>query len=110
MITQHEIKEIIREEVSADIHFDLCGVETAAERIHALASKPDEWGTIETAPTMEAILVYGGEAKYPVVASWSGMRDEPWRLDALGVTSDEIDRPTHWMRLPDDPKSTGEAA
>lgn len=61
------------------------------------------WQDISSAPTMEAVLVYGGEVKYPVVASWTGLNDEPWTLDALGNVHDEIDWPTHWMPLPEPP-------
>ena len=62
-----------------------------------------EWRDISTAPTMEAVLVFGGEVRYPVVASWTGMADEPWCLDALENLHDEIDWPTHWMPLPANP-------
>lgn len=65
------------------------------------------WQDISSAPTMEAVLVYGGEVKYPVVASWTGLNDEPWTLDALGNVHDEIDRPTHWMPLPEPPAENG---
>lgn len=69
----------------------------------ARASVPEGWEPIASAPTMEAVLVFGGEVKYPVVASWTGLRDEPWCLDALGNVHDEIDWPTHWMPLPAPP-------
>lgn len=65
------------------------------------------WQDISSAPTMEAVLVYGGEVKYPVVASWTGLNDEPWTLDALGNVHDEIDWPTHWMPLPEPPAENG---
>ena len=61
------------------------------------------WQPIETAPTMEAIQVIGGEVTYPVTASWTGRDDEPWCLDALGNVGQEIDPPTHWRPLPEPP-------
>ena len=83
----------------------LCDTKT-----HAVVPREQaEWQPIETAPTMEAVQVIGGEATYPVTASWSGRYDEPWCLDALEDTGREIDPPTHWRALPDLPAAEAEA-
>ncbi len=67
------------------------------------------WQPIESAPPMEPVLVFGGEVRYPVTASWTGVLDEPWALDALQDIGQEIDPPTHWRRLPDPPAAEAEA-
>ena len=64
------------------------------------------WQPIETAPIMEAVLVYGRDCKYPCSASWSGIEDEEWFADAGGVIHGEIGWPTHWMPLPAPPEVT----
>lgn len=64
-----------------------------------------DWQPIGTCPRDEPVLIGGGDILYPIVASWSGLRDEPWHLDAQAVLCDEITGwPTHWMPLPDQPK------
>lgn len=60
-----------------------------------------EWKDISTAPIMEAVLVCGGDILYPCSASWSGLPDEEWTLDAQATCYDEIGWPTHWMPLPE---------
>lgn len=62
------------------------------------------WKTIESVPRDEAVLIAGGDISYPIVASWSGLHDEAWRLDAQMDTHDEIDGwPAFWMSLDDLP-------
>ncbi|MHB1310493.1 MAG: DUF551 domain-containing protein [Gemmatimonadaceae bacterium] len=67
------------------------------------------WQPIESAPPMEPVLVFGGEVRYPVTASWTGVLDEPWALDALQDIGQEIDPPSHWRPLPDPPAAEAEA-
>lgn len=62
------------------------------------------WRPIETAPKDEAIQIAGGDILYPIVASWSGMDDEPWQIDAQAATHGEIEGwPTHWRPLSPEP-------
>lgn len=64
-----------------------------------------EWKSIQTAPRNEAILIGGGDILYPIVASWSGLSDEAWWLDAQAECHSEIEGwPTHWMPLPEQPQ------
>ena len=66
-----------------------------------------DWQPIGTYQRDEAVLIGGGDILYPIVASWSGTRDEMWHLDAQGDIHTEIfGWPTHWMPLPDQPKET----
>lgn len=65
------------------------------------------WRPIETAPRDEAIQIAGGDILYPIVASWSGMDDEPWQIDAQAATHGEIEGwPTHWRPLSSEPGTT----
>lgn len=58
-----------------------------------------KWKPINTAPTMTAVLVCGGDCNYPCTANWSGMFDEPWRVDGQMSVYDEIGWPEYWMSL-----------
>lgn len=64
------------------------------------------WRPIETAPDSETVLVAGGDAIYPVTASWSGLSDEPWCIDGQENVHEEIGWPTHWKPLPAAPVQT----
>ena len=102
-LTPEERADIVLSAIAA-AGYVLCDTKT-----HAVVPREQaEWQPIETAPTMEAVQVIGGEATYPVTASWSGRYDEPWCLDALEDTGREIDPPTHWRALPDLPAAEAE--
>lgn len=59
-----------------------------------------EWKPIESAPINEAVLIGGGDILYPVVASWTGLNDEAWCIDAQAAPFDEIEGwPAYWMSL-----------
>lgn len=64
------------------------------------------WQPIESAPREETILVAGGDAIYPVTASWSGLSDECWCIDGQEDVHQEIGWPTHWMPLPQSPAAS----
>ena len=67
---------------------------------HPMAQGWIDWQPISTAPKDEAVLIGGGDIQYPIVASWSGLSDEVFCLDAQGDTHDEIEGwPTHWARV-----------
>jgi hypothetical protein len=64
-----------------------------------------EWRPIETAPSEEAILVYGGDCEYAASASKYIEDDEElWLIDGAQNAHGEIARPTHWMPLPKPPE------
>lgn len=69
--------------------------------------EPAGWRDISTAPIAETVLVAGGDADYPVTASWTGLHDECWCIDGQSNVHDEIGWPTHWMPLPDAPYLSG---
>lgn len=62
-----------------------------------------QWQPIESAPKDEAVLVCGGDVLYPCTASWSGLPEEEWTLDAQGECFDGVGWPTHWQPLPPPP-------
>ncbi len=61
-----------------------------------------EWRPINTAPVDETVIVAGGDALYPVTASWGGSygEGEGWQVDGQEDIHCEIGWPTHWMPLP----------
>lgn len=66
------------------------------------------WRPIAECPRSEALLIGGGDILYPIVASRSGKRNDPWRLDAQAMPCDEITgRPTHYHPLPPTPGKEG---
>jgi hypothetical protein len=68
------------------------------------------WRPIEEAPDSETVIVGGGDAVYPVTASWDGRFDEGegWWVDGQEDIHCEIGWPTHFMPLPAPPKTGGE--
>jgi hypothetical protein len=81
----------------------------AAALAAADAVAGDGWcRNMSKAPRDEAIQVIGGQAEYPITASWSGMFDEPWQIDACQQTWGEIDPPTAWRPLPAAPKDVSD--
>ena len=82
-----------------------------ADRLEALASRPDGWRGIESAPkdgtwvelwmTMPTPHGYASEGPHPVIAKWDGENcwDVPFE-DAWFVDADF----THWMPLPPAPQ------
>lgn len=70
-------------------------------------AKKTNWLPIETAPTCQTVLVAGGDAIYPVTASWDGGfgEGEGWYVDGQEDIYCEIGWPTHWMPLPAPPES-----
>jgi hypothetical protein len=67
------------------------------------------WRPIEEAPDSETVIVGGGDAVYPVTASWCGRFDEGdgWQVDGQEDIHCEIGWPTHFMPLPSPPKAEG---
>lgn len=70
----------------------------------------NEWRPISTAPKQQTVLVAGGDALYPVTASWDGGHgeDDCWWVDGQDDAHCEIGWPTHWMPLPEPPEFTVE--
>lgn len=67
------------------------------------------WRPISEAPDSETVIVGGGDATYPVTASWCGGFDEGdgWQIDGQEDIHLEIGWPTHFMPLPSPPKAEG---
>lgn len=65
-----------------------------------LSHAQSAWLPIATAPTYETILVAGGDAIYPVTASWDGDNVDGWWVDGQEDVHEQIGWPTHWMPLP----------
>ncbi len=82
----------------------------AAAEIERLTGAVPTWRPINTAPTYETILVAGGDALYPVTASWDGDNQDGWWVDGQEDVHCEIGWPTHWMPLPEAPVSRTEDA
>jgi hypothetical protein len=63
------------------------------------------WRPIEEAPDSETVIVGGGDAVYPVTASWGGQFDEGegWQVDGQEDIHCETGWPTHFMPLPSPP-------
>lgn len=82
-----------------------------ADRLETLASRPDGWMEIESAPRDGTWVVlwmikptphgYASEGPHPVIAKWDGQNcwDVPFE-DAWFVDADF----THWRRLPPAPQ------
>lgn len=76
--------------------------------LFALSTPANPWRPIKEAPDAETVLVAGGDALYPVTASWSGQTDECWQIDGQEDVHGEIGWPTHYMPLPAFPLPTPE--
>lgn len=69
-------------------------------------AEKSSWQPIATAPTHETVLVAGGDAVYPVTASWDGDTIDGWWVDGQEDVHEQIGWPTHWMPLPAGPSVT----
>ncbi|MGB5901993.1 MAG: hypothetical protein WBH00_03995 [Xanthobacteraceae bacterium] len=85
------------------------GVSTLGMEAALTAALAAMWRPISEAPDSETVIVGGGDAVYPVTASWGGQFDEGegWQVDGQEDIHCEIGWPTHFMPLPSPPKAEG---
>lgn len=77
------------------------------DRLRSGVAQTVGWQPISTAPTHETVLVAGGDAIYPVTASWDGDTIDGWWVDGQEDVHEQIGWPTHWMPLPPSPSNQG---
>jgi hypothetical protein len=63
-----------------------------------------KWQPIETAPEHEAILVYGKSAPYDIIRIAMQDIGNEWWIEHEPFPYEEVEF-THWMPLPEPPKS-----
>lgn len=69
-----------------------------------------EWQPIETAPKNTLVLIWDGRIMC-VAERWTYNGGKAWNWSAVGASGyeceDDFESPTHWMPLPEPPRSSG---